>query len=360
MTVEPEAKARLFDRLSQGFAWRAEHIYRSDWPGNSSPLYEQLSARVAADPDILALVLEADRSTQVENLLFGAVHFLLLGGAAHPLAEFYASLSPSPRPPQEAYPHFRAFCLDHAETIGQLVTTQRVQTNEVQRCTALIPAFELVFRQGGKRPLTLVEIGASAGLNLLWDHYHYDYGQAGAVGQDQAPVRLACEVRGNEAPPLPVVFPAVAHRVGIDINPVDVNDETVVRWLKALIWPEHTDRARLLAQAIEVARRKPVALLKGNAAEVLLEVVAGLPQETNLCIYHSYTLNQCPQPVRDQINDLLLSLSRERSFFRLSLEWYARQSQPQLELYGYTPDQVQQQLLAYCESHGRWLEWLLA
>jgi len=52
------------------------------------------------------------------------------------------------------------------------VTTQRVQTNEVQRCTALIPAFELVFRRGDNRPFALVEIGASAGLNLLWDHYH--------------------------------------------------------------------------------------------------------------------------------------------------------------------------------------------
>lgn len=46
----------------------------------------------------------------------------------------YASLAPTPRPPQEAYPHFRTFCLEHAEAIRQLVTTQRAQTNEVQRC----------------------------------------------------------------------------------------------------------------------------------------------------------------------------------------------------------------------------------
>jgi hypothetical protein len=61
-----KSNADLLDILAQRFAWRVEHIYRSASPDNSSPLYEQLSAQVTTDPDILALVLEADQATQVE------------------------------------------------------------------------------------------------------------------------------------------------------------------------------------------------------------------------------------------------------------------------------------------------------
>jgi hypothetical protein len=45
-----------------------------------------------------------------------------------------------------------------------------VQQNEVRRCTLLLPAFALA--AGTVRsPLALVEVGASAGLNLLFDRY---------------------------------------------------------------------------------------------------------------------------------------------------------------------------------------------
>ena len=42
----------------------------------------------------------------------------------------------------------------------------------MQRCYALLPAF-LACADG--RPLDLIELGPSAGLNLLWDRYAYAY-----------------------------------------------------------------------------------------------------------------------------------------------------------------------------------------
>src|SRR5947209_5615197 len=87
--------------LARRFAFHAD-IYGGKSPGSVSPLYEYLSHQVAADPEILSLVAEADRLQQVTHLLFGAVHFLMLSGAQHPLREFYASLAPQPRLPQDA------------------------------------------------------------------------------------------------------------------------------------------------------------------------------------------------------------------------------------------------------------------
>src|SRR5688572_7952254 len=91
----------LLNQLAQRFEWHAKNIYGVA-SINSSPLYAQLSLEAAMDPAILSLVAAADLSQQVSNLLLGAVHFLLLSGVPSPLADYYPSLSPNPRPPQEA------------------------------------------------------------------------------------------------------------------------------------------------------------------------------------------------------------------------------------------------------------------
>lgn len=346
----------LLNQLAQRFEWHAKNIYGVS-SINSSPLYAQLSLEIATDPAILSLVTEADLSQQVSNLLLGAVHFLLLSGIPSPLADYYPSLSPSPGPRQEAYQYFRAFCLEHADVIRQLVTTQRVQTNEVHRCTALLPAFGVVAGRSESRPLALLEIGASAGLHMLWDKYGYDYAAAGYAGNRESLVQLLCIPQGSIYPPLPDVLPIVGYRIGIDLAPIDVRDDTAIRWLRALIWPEHNDRAELLEHAVQTARLGPPSIVAGNAADLLPQVLSTIPSETALCVYHGYTLNQCPQPVREKILDRLLEFAQERDLFRVSLEWYSGQNAPHLELFSYQKGIMTGERLAYCESHGRTIEW---
>ena len=358
MSLEPSSiSAGLLNELARRFEWHAKNIYGVS-SINSSPLYAQLSLEIATDPAILSLVAGTDLSQQVSNLLLGAVHFLLLSGIKSPLAEYYPSLAPNPRPQHEAYTSFRTFCLEHAETIRQLVATQRVQTNEVNRCTALLPAFGIVAKRSGNRPLALVEIGPSAGLHMLWNKYGYDYGESGYVGNNESPVQLLCIPQGSIHPPLPNRLPTVGYRIGIDLAPIDIRDDSAIRWLRALIWPEHTDRANLLEQAIQIARLDPPSIVAGNAADLLPQILPTIPRETVLCVYHSYTLNQCPKPVREKILGSLTDFAQEKDFFRISLEWYSGQNQPHLELFSYQEGMVTSELWAYCESHGRTIEWL--
>jgi hypothetical protein len=44
------------------------------------------------------------------------------------------------------------------------------QTNEVRRSAALIAGAKVALDHF-QRPIVLSELGASAGLNLMWDHY---------------------------------------------------------------------------------------------------------------------------------------------------------------------------------------------
>src|SRR5579884_315239 len=139
--------------LAKYFEGFAEHTGR-----DASPLYEKLSLAISSDAELLALAAHA-RSGPVPNLFLGAVHFLLLQGAEHPLATFYPSMTKTLRIDADPYPAFRSFCIEHAEEIQYLLQTRRVQTNEVRRCSVLLPTFGIVAEYARGRPLTLIEIG---------------------------------------------------------------------------------------------------------------------------------------------------------------------------------------------------------
>ncbi|PYC61748.1 hypothetical protein C7C45_33155, partial [Micromonospora arborensis] len=104
------------------------------------------------------------------------------------------------------------------------------------------------------QPIALLEVGASAGLNLYPDRYAYRYGDH-QVGSGE-PV-LECAASGLEPP---VRVPQVVWRAGLDLNPPDVTDPDDVSWLDALIWPEHAHRrARPRAAAAGAAADPPPA-----------------------------------------------------------------------------------------------------
>jgi hypothetical protein len=357
MDVSFEEKELAY--LQQSFTQHAHLSFgRADLP-NASPLYAWLALRAADDREILRLVLHANTRPQRPHMLFAAVQYLLLSGVQDELVEFYPNFATEPRAREESYPYFRAFCLKHADEISGLVTTYGVQNNEVGRCADLLLAFDMVAQRGGGKPLAMIELGPSAGLNMLWDRYGYDYGAVGYVGDRASPVQLHCEPRGDVQLPLPMAIPAVCWRMGIDLNPIDVHDERAVRWLRALIWPEHQDRALRIEAAIAMAQQHQMPIVAGDAVDRLPEVLAQVPAGATLCIYHSYALNQTPVPVREHIFAQIADFAQTRELFRVAEEWYAGMRQAELELFWHRGGEIQCEKLAECEGHGRWIKFAI-
>jgi hypothetical protein len=324
--------------------------------GGSSPLYGRLCLGIARDPDMLALAAQACNQP-VPNLFLAAVHYLLLKGSQHPLAAFYPSVSNDPRSDEDPYPHFRALCFEYRADILNLISTRRVQTNEVRRCAYLVLAFGLVAQRAPDRPLALVDIGASAGLNLLWDRYSYDYGDGRRVGDPNSPVQLACELRGDRHPPIPAALPKVAFRVGLDLNPIDARDPDAVLWFRALIWPEHQERVDRLLRAVQIARHEPPQLIAGDALETLPDVLAMIRQDLTVCLYHMHTINQFPQEARERLSALIAEHGAQRDLYRISSEGIGT-PHTQLELVAFKRGVKTEKVLAYVDSHGQWVEWL--
>lgn len=331
-----------------------------------SPLYERLSLGVAADPEMLALAAHARRGQPVPNLFFAAVHLLLLKGTEHPIAAFYPSLAEVPAGNEDPYPYFRAFCLEHSEEITRLISGRLVQTNVLRRCACLIPAFGLVAEEPSSA-LALVEIGASAGLNLLWDHYSYDYGQGWRCGDLSSPVQLTCEVRGDLSPPIPKMLPKVDWRVGLDLNPIDLRDSESTLWLRALIWPEERDQANFLQHGIRLAQQNPPELIAGDALELLPDILAAVPQDSALCVFHTATLNQLSRQAREHLSALIAEKGAQRDLYLVSMEGAGLdpmesrdKAQLLLKLVQFECGVMTERRLAYCDPHGRWMEWLAA
>ena len=110
-------------------------------------------------------------------MLFATVHFLLTEQPDHPLAAYYKSLTAAPLPYDGAFGHFKDFLLSNASKAIPLLESRITQTNEVSRCSYLLPSFAFVGRRQEGRPLALIDVGCSAGLHLIWDRYRYDYGK---------------------------------------------------------------------------------------------------------------------------------------------------------------------------------------
>jgi hypothetical protein len=187
-----------------------------------SPAYESLAEAVAGDAGLVEFIGSLPSARQQPQLVFGAARYLL--GSPPDIGELRALVGGS------------------AADLTRVIMARRTQTNEPARCAVLLPALAQL-----PQPLALVEVGASAGLTLLFDRYSYDYAGHFLAGADPDAPTLRCEPRGPV--PLPSRLPRIAWRAGLDLNPLDVTNDDDVRWLTCLVWPGESDRAQRLAAA---------------------------------------------------------------------------------------------------------------
>ncbi|WP_165845430.1 DUF2332 domain-containing protein [Streptacidiphilus pinicola] len=332
----------------------------------TSPLYQALSRTVAADDALLELAAAGRPGQYPTFLFFGAVQQVLLTGAGDdPLAAYYPSLLPdgvAARPAEEAGPALVAFCARHADALRAVIGSRLVQTNQVQRSLGLRFALAAIADEIGDRPVHLIEVGASAGLNLRFDRYGYRLGGR-RFGEPDSPVQLVAELHGDGELPDLDALPALASVRGVDLNPVDVLDPDDRQWLRALVWPEHHDQRILLTAALDLVAGDPPPIVRGDAIDVLPGLAAGLPDGEPRVVFHSATRMHVPAERRAAFDGAIASLGETGPLWWLSVE-DVPDPDPRtdrsrggagLQLRG--PD-GEARVLAVVEGHLRWVETL--
>jgi hypothetical protein len=300
----------------------------------SSNSYVRLALAVAEDRATVAFLDSVSQRERQPNLLFAVLRWY------------------------DVDVHDPAGCLRwlaaNADLARRELSARRTQTNEAARCATLLPALALL-----PGPIALIEVGASAGLCLLYDHWRYHYVGSDAdtwLGPADSPVTLRCETTG--AVPIPEAVPTIAWRAGLDLNPLDPGDPETRRWLQCLVWPEHTERAGRLAAALSVAAAAAPAVSTGDAVDDLAALITQAPAECTVVVQHSATLAYVDPARREQFRQLVAdhgahSLGAEGGRFLPHLRY---------------PDGVRgdrhfvvsldDQGLGLADPHGRSLAWL--
>jgi hypothetical protein len=190
--------------------------------------------------------------------LMGAVHRLVLTGDAPELARHYPSAGGEPG---DAWPAFLDVLRERRDDLRELVE-RPVQTNETARCAPVLCAFLEVARVTG-RPVRLLEVGASAGLNLAFDRYRYELADD-RWGPPSSPVTIRAALDGR--PPLDAPL-AVASRAGCDARPLDPRSEDDCLTLTSYVWPDQVERLARLRAALDVAAGTGVRVERAAAAD---------------------------------------------------------------------------------------------
>jgi len=319
-------RAALADLKSGG--WLARRI--GAWSGN--PVADALPLRVA-----------------------GALHALALAGAAAALARHY--------PPRDTdrdaslWPTAVAALKANAALLDDYLA-RAPQTNEIGRAALLYAGFGAIVARR-LLPLRLLEIGASAGLNMQWDRYRY---RLGAVirGDAASSVEIQCDWTGALPPDVPI---NVRARLGCDLASIDLADPTQQLRLRSYVWPDQPDRLVRLDAAIELAQR--IGLPQVDAADAATWLPAQLARPAQgviTVIYHTVVWMYLPAPVREAlkaaINDAGRRATGANPLAWLSLEFPEKGRPAQLSLTEWPGGETR--TLALAHPHGSWVQWLLA
>lgn len=321
----------------------------------NAPLYTRLTEGIGGDAALRALAETAIAGQPPANVILAAVHYLLLRGASHELRGFYPNLGGTAR--GDPSPAFKDFVGAHRDEIASLIASRVTNTNEVGRSIALHAGFRVLAADAGE-PLHLVEIGPSAGLNMIWDRYCVRYVRGGESFETDAPgaeLVIESRLRGERVPPLGRP-PGVASRIGLERNPVDLDNCDSRDWLRALVWPDHLARFDRLERALAIFAREKPEIRPGDALELLPEALADAPANETLCVYHTMVTYQFTHKMREALDAMLVAAGLRRPVWRLSLEWAGDDFHP-LRLTRYEEGAKSERQLALCDPHGAWIEW---
>ena len=300
-----------------------------------------------ADADLRRLFADA-----TPLRIINAFNHLAQSGEAPALAAVWPGDGAS-ADPDAAWRVARAQIAPHRDHLAAFMDHEP-QTNEVRRSICLLGGFLTVAAETGL-PLRCFELGASAGLNLSWDRFHYDLGAA-TWGDPAASVRIDTDWSGGLPPLVPV---EVVERAACDRRPTDLADPAQRRRLVACIWPDQFDRLERSRRAIELALAQGVRVEAADALDWTRAHVA--PKAgTATVLYHSSFWQYLPAGtqagLREAIAEIGASATPDAPFAWLHME------PPPDNL---AADEVrlttwpggERRVLAGVHPHGAWVKW---
>ncbi|GGD98741.1 hypothetical protein GCM10011515_18250 [Tsuneonella deserti] len=232
------------------------------------------------------------------------------------------------------------------------------QTNEAGRSSNFAAAMLWLAEKGLPPRFECLEIGSSAGINLIMDRYAYDLGGV-RVGPDKPAMAFAPEWQGDPPPSHEI---EVASLRGCDVAPVDLTDPQQALRLKAYIWPEHAVRFERMDAAIRAASERAPDLVEMNAADFVERELARPQQEgVTRVLMHSIVWQYVPKDQQARVTAAMEAAGAQATV-ECPLAWVAleanRETHRHEMVVRYWPGGEERRLLAEAHPHGAWIRWM--
>ena len=301
-------------------------------------MYADVCRRLADEP-ALEVVAGGEIRWDVPIRLLGGLHYLALAEGIDPWSSLGTVLS------------------ERRDFLARFVAEQDVQTNEVGRCFALLPAFLELARASGRR-LDLLELGPSGGLNLVFDRYRYRY-RAGPWGSLRSEVVLGADERGAVPTELLAVQLKVGRRRGVDLNPIDVTTDDGVRLLSSFVWADQWSRLERLRRAIDVVRADPPELIRGDYVELLPKLLRERDPDALTVVFQTASTQYLHRDRYRELRGLLRDGSGSGPLGWISTQ---RHDEEDGSSHGYGLEialwpERGAHVVAHMGYHGEWLDW---
>ncbi len=291
---------------------------------------------------------DGDASIQADSVplrLAGALHRLVLQGDPELSAVW---------PPHKASDDALWSVIEPALTdkAGQIIPllASAPQTNEVRRSAVIIPALNMV-AAWAQRPLSVIELGASAGLNLLNDQFAVDTGTT-RYGPRDPLFTLTPDWTGDHPAPAAV---QIGERRGVDLTPISASKPDDCERLMSYIWPDQEDRKTRTQAALKAASQAKLTPDAGDAGDWLADALPRTNPDHMAVIYHTVAWQYFPKATKATALEAMNTFGATRPLVRISME-NDGQGKGALVTMTIWPS-AQEITLGRADFHGRWVDW---
>jgi hypothetical protein len=356
LLAERQGRARTLAGMYRRFA----EVDAAD----ASPLYERVALALSESDAALRAIEAAPARRRSPTLILAALHDLALAGRAPALAAAYAAADGD-----AAAGAAIDTLLSMTDSVVAIARRRQMRPNEIGHGAVLYPAIAEAARRVGASAVGLIDVGASAGLNLTVDRVGITYSNEQSLGDPSSPVQLSSSIVGDR--PIPTrAMPEVVARVVVDLDPVDVTDADDARWLRACLWPDQPEPLARLEAEMALAATAPPLLLPGDAVKVLPDAFARVPADALPVVTTTWALSRFPLESRLRFLHRLDEAAAGRAVAWVSAEGVGvAPAIPTLgdrRAFGHSTiglavfdrSAVRAEAIGRCWSRGRWLAWL--
>jgi len=347
--------SNTFSKVIENFEFQARYAEKMGSPFYAKILGElgELISRDSSIGDIFSNWQGAPQADAVALRFVAAFHYLVITNQDSSLVSVF--------PPSEGFKSseqdekrryiFQNAIESHQELIIKYLKSPP-QTNEVGRSIVLVGGFLEIVKRFGKH-IDIFEIGASAGLNLYFDQYHYQC-ESWQWGNTESKVRFSPNWQGTSPPPGSI---KVHNRRACDVSPVSIN--TQKDRLLSYVWPDQIERIERLRAAIEYVGLQQPSIDKSEATEWLQQQAETAATERPRVFYHSiiwqYFSHEQKQAFENAMQIIGNSASEESPVIWMRLE--PSKGSNHAELRCTVWPNKEKWVLAQSGFHGEWVRW---